>query len=274
MAEEATSPAPTTDKAGPAPEAPASGQAATKPQEAPSELPEKYKGKTQQEIAGMHQELEGKIGDQSKELGDLRSYQQKMDSVLQAIWSDPNIYNQIDLQMKKISGVDVPQAKPEEAKVPEKPGEKKPEEIAPPAPDQDTRKAVEGQIIADFMARYGVNQLDPEKQKEMKGKIGVALAEMLDPGGKKQYSQILSEISLQKLPRFLENAYVIANKDSLTSQTVGKPEEGAIGSIPSSASTTAESLTLSPAEREIAKKQGVTEEKYLQRKKEILETEK
>ena len=265
MAEEAKSPVPPEDKTGPAPEAPASGQAETKQQEAPSELPEKFKDKSPQEIAKMYVELEGKIGDQSKEVGDLRDYQRKMDSVLQAIWSDPNIYNQVDLQIKKISGVELPETKPpDEKKIPDKPEEKKAEL---PQPDLDTRKALESQIINDFFRRYGIDQLEPEKRREAQVKLGTALAEMHDPGGKKPYPQIMSEISLQKLPRFLENAYLIANKDSLTSQAAGKTDEGAIGSIPSSASTTAESLTLSPAEREVAKKQGISEEKYLQRKK-------
>jgi hypothetical protein len=272
MAEEAKSPAPQEDKVGPAPEAPASGQAETKPQEAPSEVPEKFKGKSPQEIAKMYVELEGKIGDQSKEIGEAREYQRKMDAVLQAIWSDPNLYNQVDLQIKKISGVDVPDTKPPEVpKAPEKPDEKK-DQV--PQPDLDTRKAMESQIINDFFRRYGIDQMEPEKRRESQVKIGTALAEMLDPGGKKSYQQIMTEVSLQKLPRFLENAYIIANKDSLTTQAVGKADEGAIGSIPSSGSGVAETLTLSPEEREIAKKQGITEEKYLTRKKEILEATK
>jgi len=233
-------------------------------QEAPSN---KFVGKGTEELVKMYSELEKKLGEQSSEVSESRKFREQMDVVLQAIWADKNIYDNIDKKICEMRGV------PSET----------PKELSTQQPvssvDLDTRRAMENQIISDFERKYGMDQLQPDKKREMNVKIGNALARLADPGGKKTYAEILESISLQNLPSFLGDSYLIANKDDLVEKaklealTQRRETEGAaIGSIPSSSGTSSTELT--PAEREAAEKLKIAPDKYLERKKQIIkETE-
>ena len=101
--------------------------------------------------------------------------------------------------------------------------------------------------------------------------------EMLDPGGTKNYNQIISEISLEKLPKFLDKAYNLSTMDEKVKKIAETARAeaqigstGQMSSIPSSGGT-AESVILTPTDRENAKKMGVSDEKWLERKKQIVE---
>ena len=238
----------------------------------PAPLEDKFAGKSTEEVLKSYNELQKKLGEQATEVGELRSFRDQMDPVLQAVWADPELYQRLDDKIKEQRGFGAP--KREETK---KDGEQK-KEI--PAADLDTRRALENQIIADFERKYGVDQLAPNQKREMHVKIGNALADLADPGGRMTYADIVNTISLQKLPRYLENAYFIANKEALIETaklealTANKVnQQGSIGSIPSSSGMSSE-LELSASERETAQKMGIPVAKYLARKKEILETQK
>ena len=101
-------------------------------------------------------------------------------------------------------------------------------------------------------------------------KVSSELAEMLDPGGKKTIAQVISETSLSRLPKMLENAYFLAHKDSLVDKGKIDPDYASIGSIATSSSGKSDPInSLTDRERQIAEKLGVKPEKYLERKKEI-----
>ena len=137
------------------------------------------------------------------------------------------------------------------------------------------------QVIDNFEKSKGLDKLTGDAKKEVQNKIGQYVFNMADSflGAGKTYQQILDTIPLDKLNTVFENAYNFATLD----EKVNKAKEegtaeaqvnsGIIGSLPSS-SPNNEATTLSAEERAIAKKQGVTDEKYLQRKKEIEERNK
>ncbi len=102
------------------------------------------------------------------------------------------------------------------------------------------------------------------------------LKDMLDPMGNKTMQQVLADVSLTKLPRFLEKAYDLATKEEqkLAAREAGKSEAlgesaGIIGSLPSG-SVNPSDVKLTNVEKEIARKQQITEEQYLENKKAIL----
>ena len=81
--------------------------------------------------------------------------------------------------------------------------------------------------------------------------------------------------SLEKLPKYLEKAYSLATMND----TIKKAQEsaqaeansgaaGIISSVPSN-SPEGTDATLTPTERELAKRMGVSEDKWLERKKQI-----
>ena len=249
-----------------APVTPDTGQATDK-QAAPSE--NKFAGKSPEELAKAYSELEKKLGDSSNELGELRKFREQMDVVLQAIWADQDVYNSVDKKIKEIRGVPVENGQTQ-TNVEGSP------QITSPV-DTDTRRALEAQIIDQFERRYGLDGLDPTKRREEHTKLGTALAEMLDPGGTKTYQEILNSVSLARLPKYLENAFFLANRDELIEKeklkalTQNRENEGAaIGSLPSS-SGSASNLSLTAAEKEAASKMKISEDKYLERKKQIAE---
>ena len=104
----------------------------------------------------------------------------------------------------------------------------------------------------------------------------MALADMVDPGGKKPIKQILAEIPLSRLPRYLENAHFIANREQVVAQAKRSAllnqqtnEDASIGSFSASSGKAELGVTLSNREREIARKQGISEEDYAKNKAKI-----
>ena len=230
-------------------------------QEAPSISKDVYTGKSVEDVAKMHSELEKKLGESSQEVGKLRDFKEKMDVVLNVLGQDPTLYNQVDNAVRKYQGL---ATEPVETN----------QQPTLPVRD-DTRRAVESQIIDEFERKYGINALPADKKKEQHQKIGASLAELLDPGGNKTVQQIIGDVPLDRLNRYLDHAYLLANRDQLVEtaklEALTKNREaeyGAIGGIPASGGTLSD-ITLTPAEREVARKQGIPEEKYLERKKQI-----
>ena len=114
----------------------------------------------------------------------------------------------------------------------------------------------------------------------MSVKIGQELMEMLDPGGNKNYADILASISLERLPKYLEKSYNLATMDEKVKKVAetarAEAQMGATGQISSIPSTggVAEDVSLTPTDRANAQKMGVTDEKWLERKKQIIERNK
>ena len=230
-------------------------------QEAP--VQDKFEGKSAEEIASAYKALETKLGEQSKEVGqtraqlaELQNTQQQLNYILSVIGNDPKLYKEVDTAVRKSAGQGV-------------------QESQSFVPD-DTRRALESQIINDFRARKGITTLPTDQQKDLDTKIGAVLLDVLDPGGRKTVPQVLNEVSLQKLPRLMEYAYTIVSSPQVIEQAKAQAlaekeaaEAGAIGGIPSTGGSTTE-ISLTREEREIAKKMGMAPDKYLAGKKKSL----
>lgn len=145
---------------------------------------------------------------------------------------------------------------------------------------KDTRSALVDRISGEFESKYGLDKLPDDKLKEARGRLGVMLKRMLDPNDNKTMTQIFEEVSLKKLPEYLENAYYLANrnnemkdayekgKSEVLSQYEG--ETGSIGSMASSSLSSGDDVSLSPIEKRVAQNLGVTPEAYLKNKKKLL----
>lgn len=225
-------------------------------------IPEKLEGKTVEQIAQMYSELEKVYGKHSEEVKQYRDQIIQWESLGRIIQSNPALYQAISDEIKKVSGT---------SQSDKTDGDK----TVKPKTRDDTRLALENTLVSSFEGKYGIDKLDGEKKKQLHLKIGRELADMLDPGGNKTYGQILDEISLEKLPSYLEKAYKLVTVGDeeekervnafLQSQRGG---EGAIGSISSSGGKS-ESIVLTPAQREVARKMGISEKDYLENYKAI-----
>ena len=250
------------------------GESGTKPTEAPLNLPEKFNGKSAEEIAKSYIELEKKLGDQSNTIEEGKKFQAQMDTVLQAIWADPDLYRKVENGVKKFtSGETIPETRKVEEP---KKGDEEPKGAEVNPQISDLRVAQENQILKDFQSKYGYSNLSDKERKDSFTRLALALAELVDPSGSKPIKKILSEIPLAKLPRYLENAHFIANKEQVVAQakrsallSQQENEAGSIGSFAASSGKTEPSVTLTSREREVAQKMGISEEAYAKRKGQI-----
>jgi phage I-like protein len=140
----------------------------------------------------------------------------------------------------------------------------------------ELKRAEENRVLNEFFQKHGYSNLDEATRKEKYAQLALSLAEMVDPGGKRPIKEVLSSIPISKLPKFLENAHVIANKKELYEQ--GKREamlsaeenaNASIGSFPSSSGDRETGVRLSNRERDVARKMGVSEEEYAKMKGQI-----
>lgn len=213
--------------------------------------------------------LAKELGEAKAKLERLEKYQSEVDPVLQTIWADEEALKVVTDKHNKRLGV-----------TPTDPTTPDPTKPPPPSPvEVENRNAHIKSIVDKFSTDKGIDKLDPEAKKEINIKVGAMLQDMLDPKGNKNLQQIMEDVSLTKLPQFLENAYYLATKDSTVAEAIerGKREAlgqsvGVMGSIPSSAPNTSE-VVLTPTEKETAAKMGIPEDRYLARKKEIASQE-
>lgn len=218
-----------------------------------TKIPEKLQGKTVEDIARMYTELEKTYGKHSQEVNTYRKKVEEWETLGRVIKGNPELEKQLVAEIEKISGKSTETTSTN--------GEK-------PRVD-DTRKAVESTIISTFEKNYGIDRLPGERKTELFSKIADELGDMLDPGGNKNMRQILNEISLEKLPKYLEKAYKLATMDDVAEQgrVKGLAEarmnsEAAFGSIPSSGGNS-NKIELTPKQQEVARRMGISEEKYI-----------
>jgi len=212
------------------------------------------KGKTPDEIVKFVAESAEAHGATKKQLKDYEDYIAKVKPYIDAITADEALTKQVeDAYQKKMN----PEPKKEEPTS---------EPIA-----QDTRKAVENSIVSAFETGHNLDKLEGDTKKDMNVKIGQELMELLDPSGTKTYNEVISGVSLEKLPKYLEKAYSLATLPEALKKARedASGNAGIISSVPSS-SPPAEGATMTPAEREVAKRMGVTDERWLENKKQIL----
>lgn len=247
--------------------------------EAPLQVPDKFKGKSPEEIAKAYVELEKKLGEQSTTVAEAKKLQEQTDTLLRAVWADPDLYRQVEEGVRKyMAGDKVPDTRSKDGKPNEKKGdEEAPADVKLSSDLLDMRKAQEERILQDFYGKYGYNNLDEKAKKDSFTRLAMGLAELVDPGGTKSVKQIMSEIPLAKLPRFLENAHRLANFETIVSEAKNsarledRENDGAtIGSFAAASSNSrGNGVALSNSERAVAQKMGISEETYAKRKAQI-----
>lgn len=238
------------------PSKPQDGQGEKPKEEHVETIPEKFKGKSAEEIAKAYVDLEKKLGEHSdkvKRVGDLEEEIKQWHALGDVIQSDPELQAALK---KKATGGD-----------------------KAPAPRDDTRKALETQIISSFEAKYGLSSLAEDKRKGLYTKIGSEIREMFDPSGTMSSAEIIDKLPLDRLNLYLEKAYKLATSDDREEQLrsegylkAKQNNEATLGSMPSS--TVQSDIELTPEQRETARKMGISEKDYKEQVKKINEEEK
>jgi len=267
MSEDKNAPAINADKAQGKPV----GEAGNNSQAPLNNLPEKFKGKSPEQIVEAYLNLEKQMGDQSKTVEEAKVLREQTDTLVRAIWFDPDLYRQVEAGVKKYtSGKSLPNRE-----VPKKGDDSPKSEVNPIISDLRTNE--ENRVLNDFFGKYGYNTLDEKSRKDAYAKLSTTVAELVDPSGKKSIKEIFASIPVTRLRSYLENAHFIANKDNIVQQAKlsgslarEENESGAIGSFAASNKRGSESVTLTASEREVASKMGISEEKYAKRKAQML----
>lgn len=233
------------------------------PQAPADNLPEKFKGKSAEEIASSYLELEKKFSETSKEAGLTKKQLQDLKALEQFIDNDPE---SLTFLKSRIQGK-----------------KQTPAQNDNPAADQrydrlsqdlsDTKLATQASIFEKFEGKYGLN--DSDADPEMKSKIGNTIKQMVNPKSSKNPADIIATIPLDTLPMYLENAYKLVTSEDQKEQTRRKTlaqarqNADATFSSLSSSSIAKDSKTLTNDEKKVARGLGLTEEKYLKQKQAI-----
>lgn len=216
--------------------------------------------------------LATELGETKAKLKELETYREQTVPLLETVWNDAPLLKDLTEKHNKRLG-----------KVTDTPADKTPaagdKPEIPAAPfDQDTRTALINQASSTFEEKHGISKLSEDEQKQMRGKVGAMLKEMVDPRGNKSMAQVFEDISLTKLPWYLDRAYDLVTKDEQLKHAMeaGKNSvldeydeaRGTMGNIPGT-SVPIEQMTLSPAQKKVAAKQGISEADYLSQLKKI-----
>ena len=243
--------------------------------EAPLNLPEKLKGKSAEEITKMYLEAEKKIGEQSTSVSEAKKLKEQTDVMLRAIWSDPDLYRQVESGINKyVSGEGLPDTRKKTKPIEKGDEEAKGTAMSPEV--ADIRKATENRILSEFRQGFGYNDLKPKDSQEKFTKTAQVLAEILDPSGKKSVKEIVAGISLDKLPKYLRYAHRIAHSADAAEQakrsalvSVEENRAASIGSFSASSGKSEGKIQLTERERKTASAMGISEEDYAKSKAEI-----
>jgi hypothetical protein len=212
--------------------------------------PKKFLGKYEkpEEMESAYKELETKLGQQSEEVRQAREFAAVVQPLLDEIRTDPELFKQLDEKLRK---------------------KDQPAQSAPQAtnqtPDQgEMRNVAQDLILARFEEKHGIDRMSPDERKASRQAIGDMVYELT--------GQPFTTVDLRRLGNTLENAYILANKDTLMEKSKLEAlaqargvEEGSLSSMPSSPGKSEETLT--SEESTVAEKMGLTREQYLEGKK-------
>lgn len=233
----------------------------TAPGQAPTadELPEKFKGKSASDIAKSYLELEKEHGKHTEEVKKTREENEQWKALGQVIGNNPALKKAVQDEIDHIT-------KPKT--------EDKKEDKETPKRD-DVRIAAQDQIINKFEEDRGLRLIPAEKKTELDKAIGRELVDMLDPTGTKTPSEIIASIPVDRLPKYLDKAYLLATAGDKEERTrsqefveAKRNQAATIGSMPSSGVRESD-FNLTPGEKEAARRMNISEEDYIKQKKEM-----
>jgi len=146
----------------------------------------------------------------------------------------------------------------------------KDDKTAPPNPQEsEARKTLVDDKLISFEKRFSLDKMESDKKKDFSIKLAQTVWEAADPEGKyKTWDEVTAHIPLNKLDRYLENAYYLLTKDDVMSKLSDAGVEGAFPSFSSSSLPTSE-INLTAAEKAAAKGMHISEDKYLAQKKKM-----
>jgi AraC-like DNA-binding protein len=208
------------------------------------QVPEKYKGKSAEELAKMHMELEKKLGEQSSEVSEARKKvddamklqtdavkaRQTLQELTELIYADPERIKAVENWYAK-KGQPANQTSQDNATLP---GNSSPTSQTQPMVE-DTRRALQDQIFDEFYARTGIDKLPVKEKQEALQKISSEFADLFDPTGRKTISQIVTERPLASLRRDLQKAYKLSDlvqvENTQSALAQEQNNQAAIGSL-------------------------------------------
>ena len=137
------------------------GQDEVNTPEAPYQLPEKFKGKTPDQIAKAYVDLEKKLGEQSTTVKEAKKIQEQTDTLLRAIWANPDLYRQVETGIKEYTeGKQLPDTRLKKPSDLKKGGEEAPEQEVPDDLS-DLKRAEENRVLDEFFTKFGYKNFCP-----------------------------------------------------------------------------------------------------------------
>ena len=239
------------------PPAPGAGGESSKPKDGDN-LPEKFKGKSAEEIAKSYLELEQLHGKTTAEVESAKKKILESDALVQLIKSNPVLLNAVKGEIERLT--------------------KTPENKDAPKRD-DTKIAVVGQIIDKFEGDNGLTKMPKEEKTKVQDAIGNEIWTMRDPSHSAMTrEEAFNSIPADQLGAFLDKAYKnIVNSADEKEQArlkgfieATQNREAAMGSMSFSGVKTG-SITLTQDQKDVARKMHISEEKYIQNLKEMQE---
>lgn len=215
--------------------------------------------KTLEDLEKSYRNAEIAITQREQENKQLRDENGQASGILNAVANDPDLTKQVRVRLG-LEQPEPPKKKTEEPTMEEVVSQQVAKATMP------TRGVLTDKLIGEFEDKFGIASLPQDKQKEVKGRIGDALA---------RFGLSVSTIPPDKLPKLLEDAYYLSNMDELKKQgktealaEMQKQAQAEIGIVPASSQKSDES-NFNPEEEKILKKLGITESKDIEDAKKI-----
>lgn len=209
------------------------------------------KYKTIEELEEGYKNTSGESSKMAEELNDYRKAVQDYEQIVRVVLNDEELRQGVE---KRLSGqTSSDNSRKEVAKTPER----DPQIVK-------VARQMENMIVDNFMSKHGLDQLDTDEQAKVKRDIGKYLEDVIDP----------QNVDLNKLPKQLENAYKLYKLDNAgDDRTEGTDYSSEIGKTKGAPSATPKDTTpsLTPQEKEAARKMGISEADYAKSKKAILD---
>lgn len=249
---------------------------------APYKLPKKFEGKSPQEIVESYLELEKEYHDRDTTIEEAKKIKEETDTMLRAIYADPNLFKAVENGIKNfISGKKLPESRPNANDNPDDKGGEGADKNKSTPDVAELRTNEENRALDSLFSKYGYKTLPVKERKEAYQRLSMALVELLDPSGKKTVKEVMAGIPITRLPRYLEHAHFLANRDNFIkdARNSGALEErnnesATFGSFATAGGKPSEGVTLTNPERETARKLGISEEKYAKQKGKMIEEKK